>query len=675
MNDRFGMLRISTVSPAVRVGNPEANAKAIIAAVKDLPDSDIVLTPELSVTGYTCGDLFAQDALIEAAWTCLMSIAAAFDDRMQLLVVGVPVRVNGSLYNCAAVLNQGYLLGLVPKSYLPNYKEFYEVRWFKAADGTEPREAIVQLEVGSVRPVPFGTDLLFRCVDVVVGIEICEDLWVPLPPSSFQAVAGANVLLNLSASNETVGKSDYRRKLIEQQSARCIAAYVYCSCGPTESTSDLVFGGHSMICENGLKLAETDKFVRPTHRQTVDVDVQRLNSERARATTFGDCRRVLPREYRFEDFYINSTYNDAAPLRANFAQVFIPVGKVELERRCNEIFSIQTCGLAKRLESIQKGDEPVKVHIGVSGGLDSTLALLVCAKTYDMLGWDRSNIRAVTMPGFGTTNKTFVNAKKLMELLGVWQETIDIRPLAIAAFDTIGHKPFGINYDNGHPEKTLLDDFCNELKKLPREAKDLVFENVQARIRTLVLMSGGFVVGTGDLSESALGWCTYNGDHMSMYNPNASVPKTLVRFLVDWIARWRAATLMKGQEFGPLVDVLLDISTQVISPELLPGGGQDSEEAVGPYELVDYFLFHFLRNNFSPDKIAWMAQHAAGFTVKYGKEDIAKWLKLFLKRFFAAQFKRNCVPDGPKVGSVALSPRGDWRMPSDADASLWTKGE
>jgi len=682
MFDHHALLRLATLTPVVKVGNPDANADAIIEGLGLCAEADIVLTPELCVSGYTCGDLFGQEWLLKKSWDAVLRIAEWGKEKLQLVVVGCPVKVEGALYNCAVLLNQGYVIGVVPKSYLPNYKEFYEARWFKEADGSHPAHAILYLgEFEPARPVPFGTDLLFRCENVVVGVEVCEDVWVPLPPSSYHAVAGANVLLNLSASNETVGKSEYRRKLIEQQSARCIAAYAYCSSGPTESTSDLVFGGHNLIYENGSKLAEADKFNRKAHSEVVDIDIERLNNERAKNTAFGACRRMLPCRYRVEDFYLKSDLTILnSPLRPVYANVFIPAKTHELEDRCKEIFGIQTCALAKRLESM--GPNKTTVVIGVSGGLDSTLALLVACKTMDMLGYARDNICGVTMPGFGTTPGTLKNAVKLMELLRVWQETIDIRPLSIAAFDTLGHKPFGLEYDNGHPEKMLLDDFMTALKNLPPGSQDLVFENVQARLRTFLLMNKGFVLGTGDLSELALGWCTYNGDHMSMYNVNCSVPKTLVRFLVRWIAEnqhqqlcpLKTETEVKDQSFwtaGELQKCLFDICDTAISPELLPGP-QETEKSIGPYELTDFFLFHLLRHGYGPEKIVWLAENATGFARKYTHNEIKGWLRLFLRRFFAAQYKRNCVPDGPKVGSVALSPRGDWRMPSDADPSIWT---
>ncbi len=658
MNE-FGFVRLTAATIKTSVANPQANTNEILAVLAQVDDSDVVLFPELAVTGYTCGDLFNQSALLEASVAAVLRIAQATRNRQQLVVVGLPMAVRNSLYNCAAIVCKGQVLGIVPKQFIPNYKEFYESRWFSSADGTEPPT----VDFGGVS-VPFGVDLLFQAGPVVVGVEICEDLWMPIPPSSYQAVAGANVLLNLSASNETIGKHRYRTELVVNQSGRCIAAYAYSSAGPTESTTDLVFGGHCLIAENGSLVKESRRvgdggpLVRDSYFITADVDIERLQNDRRWTTSFDDCVPRLPHAYRRIEFCLA----DSMPgLRRSFSgSPFVPHQDEELHRRCAEIFGIQTAALAKRVEQLP---EQSTLNIGVSGGLDSTLALLVTVKMCDRMGYPRQRIHGLTMPGFGTTQHTRNNALDLMRHLGVPHEMIDIRPLCLEAFRSLGHRPFGLDLAG-----LDVEELQEALANLPPERRhDLVFENVQARIRTFLLMSRGFVVGTGDLSEAALGWSTYNGDHMSMYNPNASIPKTLVKFLVRYVAM---------HEFDGLArETLLSIAGTPISPELLPLSAQGemlqwTEETLGPYELHDFFLFHVIRNGFRPEKILFLARHTE-FSQDYPPEEIERTLETFYRRFFINQFKRSCVPDGPKVGSVSLSPRGDWRMPSDADPSLW----
>lgn len=651
------MLRITVTSPKVTVADPDANFEEIHKLITANGSSDIILFPELSITGYTCGDLFSQDKLLRKAIETTLKIASLVSNR-QLVVVGVPVQVNNNLYNAAAVLHGGEVIGIVPKQYLPNYREFYEARWFTAADGSEP--SLIRF---GEEEVPFGIDLLFRAGEVVVGVEICEDLWVPIPPSSFQAIAGANVLLNLSASNETVAKSAYRRELVSNQSGRCIAAYAYASSGPSESTTDLVFGGHCLVAESGTILEESCRFVYESNQLTTDIDIEKITHERRKTTTF-NFSKSLRKPFREVTFILRSD-GFKKTVRYVDKEPFVPKDESTLKERCSEIFGIQVSALAKRVAQLPKDS---KINIGISGGLDSTLSLLVAVKACDQMGWSRNRIRGITMPGFGTTDKTKNNAIKLMDQLGIDQETIDIRPACLQAFADLGHKPFGI--DTAKLPNEINHALCDFNKLLLEHAtgkQDVVFENVQARLRTFYLMSKGFVLGTGDLSEAAAGWCTYNGDHMSMYNPNCSIPKTLVKFLVKFIA---------VNEFEPfdVMQTLLSIVDTTISPELLPVDEsgeitQSTEEIIGPYDLQDFFLNNMIRCGFTPEKIQFLAEIA--FKDKYDPATIEKWRKSFYKRFFNNQFKRSCVPDGPKVGSVSLSPRGDWRMPSDASPAAW----
>lgn len=657
--NRFGFVRITSASPKTVVADPEANADEILAVLGQVPDSDVVLFPELAVTAYTCADLFGQSALLEAGTRAARRIAEGTRGRRQLVVIGLPVPVGNSLFNCGVAIADGRVLGIVPKQFIPNYREFYESRWFSSGNGKEP----VTIDFGGA-PVPFGIDLLFRAGAVVVGIEICEDLWMPIPPSSVQSIAGANVLLNLSASNETVGKAAYRTELVVGQSGRCIAAYAYASSGPSESTTDLVFGGHCLIAENGVLLEESGRVGdgKPIRRGsawiTRDVDIEKLQNDRRSTTSFDDCVKYLSAR-RIIDFALEPNM-DGLHRRVS-GTPFVPREGAELHRRCAEIFGIQCAGLAKRIE--QLGPSPT-LNIGISGGLDSTLGLLVVVKTCDMLGIDRRRVHGLTMPGFGTSQRTKTNALALMDHLGVSSETIDICDLALRTFKAMGHAPFGIDC-----RAMDVAEFRSALAKVPPERlHDLTFENVQARLRTFLLMNKGFVVGTGDLSEMALGWSTYNGDHMSMYNPNGSIPKTLVKFLVNYVAT-------DEFEEGPVRETLLSIACTTISPELLPlseGGeiAQSTEETLGNYELLDFILYQIVRNGFTPEKVLFLGGHAA-FTESFSTSQLEKALQVFCRRFFSQQFKRSCVPDGPKVGTVSLSPRGDWRMPSDADPSAW----
>jgi NAD+ synthase (glutamine-hydrolysing) len=660
----YGFVRVAAGVPRVRVADCAHNAERVLGLMKraEAEGVAVLVLPELSLTGYTCGDLFHQTALQHAAVQALGDLVRkSLQVYAGLTIVGVPLTADGMLYNCAAVFQQGRILGVVPKSFLPNYKEFYEARWF--APGAQARNQTLSL-LG--QDVLFGTDLLFdgsqSLPGLVVGVEICEDLWVPVPPSAGQALAGASLLINLSASNEVIGKAGYRRQLVVNQSGRCLAAYLYVSCGVHESTTDLVFGGHCLVAENGTLLAESPRFERDETWLAVDVDIERLVGDRQKTNSFGAAQPLAAdRSRRRVAFTVASpTLNDTSKLlRAVDAHPFVPRGQEQLAERCQEIFHTQVAGLARRLEHIGKP----ALALGVSGGLDSTLALLVAAKTLDALGWPRTQLYGFTMPGFGTSERTLTNARGLMRLVGVTTSTVDIRQLCLDEMRALGHKPFGIDLTG-----LTIEDLGRKLREVPAAVcQDLVFENTQARMRTSILMNKAFVIGTSDLSELALGWCTYNGDHMSMYNPNAGIPKTLVKFLVRWAAE---------HEFeGEARRTLLDIVGTEISPELLPMGAdgkvtQATESVIGPYELHDFFLFHFIRYGAAPDKILFLAGQAR-FDRPYAPDELRRWLKVFIQRFFANQFKRSCLPDGPKVGTISLSPRGDWRMPSDAQARAW----
>ncbi len=655
-----GFVRVAAAVPEVRVGDCAFHLDQVLHFLEGFERHgfDVIVFPELCLTGYTCGDLFHQPALQRLALEALGVLTQKSVSTFRgLAIVGLPLVVDDQLYNCAAVVQGGKLLGVVPKSYLPNYKEFYEARWF--APGMRARNQALRL-LG--QDVPFGTDLLFdgsgSLPGLVVGVEICEDLWVPIPPSSYQALAGATVLVNLSASNEVIGKANYRHQLVVNQSGRCLAGYVYASCGMHESTTDVVFGGHCLIAENGVLLKEAPRSRCEAALIGKAIDVQRLQNDRQKTNSFGASQPAAQaRTWRRIPFQVHPVWGGF--WREVEAHPFVPQGQEQLAERCHEIFQTQVAGLAKRLAHV--GAPPVT--LGVSGGLDSTLALLVACKTLDLLGVPRSHLQAMTMPGFGTSERTRGNAQTLMRLLGVSSQTIDIRLLCLEEMRALGHQPFGIDLAS-----LTVEDLSERLRnRAPEACQDLVFENVQARMRTSLLMNKGFVIGTGDLSELALGWCTYNGDHISMYNPNLSIPKTLVKFLVRWAAL---------NEFeGEARQTLLDIVATRISPELLPTDKdgvetQSTESAIGPYELHDFFLFHFLRYGAPPEKILFLAGFAK-FDHPYSDAEIRRWLKVFVRRFFANQFKRSCLPDGPKVGSISLSPRGDWRMPSDAQAAAW----
>ena len=658
-----GFIRVATASPLVRVGDCSYNAQQTIQLLHQAERAgvDLVVFPELGLTSFTCLDLFFQMAMLEAAVASLQDVCAATKDQYTgLAVVGVPLIVEDRLYNTAAVLAHGQILGLVPKSYLPNYKEFQDQRYFRSGLGLHQQTIML-----AGQQVPWGTDLLFQARDYrswVVGVEICEDLWVPVPPSSWQCLQGANVIANLSASNELIGKAAYRRQLVLNQSSRCLAGYLYASSGMGESTQDTVFGGHGLIAENGLLLAESPRYSHEPVLTTAEIDLDRLQFDRIQSNTFaagvGDTSRQRP--FRRILFDLRESKPGQRLSRVIDPHPFVPSASSELRERCEEIFQTTVHGLGQRLCSARFPP----VAIGVSGGLDSTLALLVLCKTYAVYGLDPTTITAMTMPGFGTTERTHRNALALMAALAIPGRELDIRSLCYAEMKVLNHKPFGIDLA-GLP----LAEFQELLRGTSRVGTDdLRFENIQARVRTNLLMNSGFVIGTGDLSELALGWCTYNGDHMSMYNPNAGIPKTLVKFLVRWAAM---------NEFqNEARTILLDIVETDISPELLPQGRdgrpQSTEATIGPYELHDFFLYWFLRFGMPPSKILYLADHAT-FDKNYTPAEKRCWLAVFLRRFFGSQFKRSCLPDGPKVGSVSFSPRSDWRMPSDAQVATWLR--
>ncbi len=616
----------------MRVANVGFNVSRMLELwrIASQQNAAVVLFPELSVSSYSCADLFYQDTLHKAVIEGLAEMVEASTGCSTAAIAGAPLWHNGRLYNCAVVIQEGRILGVVPKSFVPEHKEYYEKRWF--VSGKEIRGESIPL-LGT--EVPFGTDLLFEGEEeIVFGIEVCEDLWSVVPPSSYQALAGANILFNLSASDEIVAKSEYRSSLVATQSARCMAAYVYTSCGVGESTTDVVFGGDCMIAENGAILERGERFLDESQIIFADVDLQRLKSFRAAEGSFADGEiRSFRRIKIFETPRIGQLNRRIDP------HPFVPSKKSERSKRCEEIFSIQGAALNKRLAHIGAA----KCVIGVSGGLDSTLALLAVYRAYESSGRDPKDIVCVTMPGFGTTGRTLENAKRLCEALGVDFRSIDITEACLEHFRQIGHDP---------SEHTT------------------VYENVQARERTQILMDlankiGGIVIGTGDMSESALGWSTYNGDHMSMYAINVGIPKTLIRYLVEWAA----------EHYPQISDILADILATPVSPELLPPSegeiSQKTEDLLGPYELHDFFLYHMVKSGASARKILFLAQSAFGSG--YTKEEVEKYLKLFLRRFFSQQYKRSCMPDGPKIGTIALSPRGDWRMPSDAEAAEWIK--
>ena len=631
---RQGFIKVGVSTPEVYVADCQANAEAVWKRIQEMQKSGvkIMVFPELCLTGYTCSDLFLQDRLLNEAAVQLENLREQTADTDALIFVGLPLEVKGKLYNAAAVLNRGKLLGFVPKKHIPNYNEFYERRHFTPGD-----ESVIWINWNGQK-VPFGMNLLFACRQIrhlVVAAEICEDLWVPCPPGISHTAAGAMVMVNLSASDEMVGKDSYRRSLVCQNSASLVCAYLYASAGIDESTTDLVFGGQNIIAENGTVLAESRRFSNDTAVSEIDVD--RLAAERRRLSTYP--KAGADAASRYETVFFDLEVEETGLTRRVDPHPFVPSDAQTRDQRCNEILNIQALGLRKRL----KHTKCRHAVVGISGGLDSTLALLVTTRAFDMLGLPRKNILSVTMPGFGTTDRTYENACRLTEKLGATLREVSIKDAVTVHFRDIGQ-------DSG--------------------THDVTYENAQARERTQILMDlanqcGGLVIGTGDLSELALGWATYNGDHMSMYAVNVSVPKTLVRHLV----RYYADTC--GEE--ELRNTLLDVLDTPVSPELLPPSegqiAQKTEELVGPYELHDFFLYYMLRAGFEPAKIYRLANYA--FAGQYDAATVRKWLENFYRRFFAQQFKRSCLPDGPKVGSVAVSPRGDLRMPSDACAAAW----
>ena len=636
--NQYGYIKTAVASPKLRVADPYYNAEEIIRCAQeaDQNQAQVLVFPELSITGYTCGDLFHQDPLLDAALIALQRIQTASEELDTLLIVGIPLRIKNELYNCGAVIQQGRLLGVVPKIYLPNYREFYEKRWFHS--GAKLLDRVVSIPLFD-EEVPFGS-LLFHSPDLhfSLGLEICEDLWSPTSPSIQLALNGAQIIANLSASNGLVAKTEDRHQLVSQQSDKLACAYLYASAGVHESTTDLVFDGDLMIYENGTRIKEGKRFCRTSQIIYGDIDLQRLNAERKVNNTFSDAAKT---DTHYQIVELNTYKRRSTTLdRVIEPNPFIPNNPAVVKRRCEEIFQIQAAGLAKRMEHTRLS----KIVVGISGGLDSTLAVLVAAEAFDLLNIPRKNIIAVTMPGFGTSSDTHANAHTLMRELGVTAKEISIKAATEQHLKDIGHS---------------LD------------ARDVTYENAQARERTQILMDlsnqqSGLVLGTGDLSEVALGWSTYNGDHMSMYNVNASIPKTLVKFLVSWCA--------EKTDNSAEAEVLKAIVDTPISPELLPPDENDqiaqkTESLIGPYELHDFFLFYVIKYGTHPGKLLYMADKA--YAGKYTKKEILHWMKAFYRRFFMAQYKRSCMPDGPKVGTVSLSPRGDWRMPSDASGRVW----
>ena len=625
-------IKVGSACPKTKVADVIFNVENICSCINDAYNKDVkfLVFPELSITSYTCADLFLTSTLISKSIEGIKLVCENSINKDMLIAVGCPLVHNNVLYNAAFIIFEGKILGIVPKSYIPNYSEFYEKRWFTSAAMLVDETVDLPFQDN----IPLGTNLLFTAGDYKFGIEICEDLWVTIPPSSYLSLLGANIIGNLSASNELVSKKDYRLSLISNQSARCMSSYIYSSAGVHESTTDLLFSGHLIISENGSILKENNRFQRENEVITSCIDVFKLNAERLKNLSYRDASKIVPFKAKNINFNFKSTeikdfdrYVDKHP--------FVPSNEHEREERCKEIFNIQSSALAKRLEHTNLK----KAVIGISGGLDSTLALLVIVKTFKLLGIDNKNIITITMPGFGTTDRTYNNALTLCRELGTDLREINIVEAALQHFKDIGHD---------------------------KDIHDVTYENVQARERTQILMDlankeGGLLIGTGDLSELALGWCTYNGDHMSMYAVNPSIPKTLVRYLVKYVA--------EKESTEEVSHTLLDILDTPVSPELLPKSEkgdivQKTEDIVGPYELHDFFLYHFIKHGSSKERIELLAK--AAFKDDYSEEEINKWLDKFIYRFFTQQFKRSALPDGPKVGSISLSPRGDWRMPSDA---------
>ena len=634
MLKKYGYVRVGAITPNLKVGNVSFNVKEIIKLIKEANNKgvQIVTLPELSLTGYTCNDLFHQDVLLDESLKGLELILKETSKLNIIAIIGMPISLDNQLFNVGVVINKGKILGMIPKTYIPNYSEFYEKRWF-ASSTNAISETVNILD----EEVPFGINILFQDKEnksICFGVELCEDLWSVNPPSNEHALNGASMIFNLSASNEIIGKYEYRQNLVKMQSAKTISAYIYASSGVNESTTDVVFSGHSIIAENGTIIKESERFDFNSNMIITDIDINKLMNNRYKDISYMGIKPTL--KYRKINIDIKDTNDNL--LREYTPYPFVPSNEEIRNNRCYEIFNIQACGLAKRL----KHTGIKKTVIGISGGLDSTLALLVIKEAYKKLDISNDNIIAVTMPGFGTTSRTYKNALNLINNMGATLKEINIKESCLKHFEDIGQDPN--NYD-------------------------ITYENSQARERTQILMDiankeGGLVIGTGDLSELALGWCTYNGDHMSMYAVNTSIPKTLVRYLVKWIA----------DTHEDIKDTIYDILDTPISPELLPPDKkgnirQKTENSVGPYILHDFFLYHFLRYGATPSKIYLIATKT--FKDMYDEETIKKWLTFFLKRFFSQQFKRSCMPDGPKVGTISLSPRGDLRMPSDADVSIW----
>ncbi|SFV64425.1 NAD synthetase / Glutamine amidotransferase chain of NAD synthetase [hydrothermal vent metagenome] len=628
----FGYYRVASAVNKTVVGNPAKNAEEILTLMKQAHSKEVsvIVFPELTLTGYTASDLLMNQTLIASQNESLKYILKNIKEIDTIAIIGLAVFEADRLYNCAAVIQKGKVLGVVPKSYLPNKKEFYEKRQF--VSGRDITRSTLDL-LGE--EVPFGVDLLFTDkADMTFGVEICEDLWAVTPPSNHMASNGANLLFNLSASNELIGKHEYREELVRTQSARCMAAYVYSSAGVGESTTDTVFGGHAIISEYGSTLAQNERFLLDSNMITADIDLERLRWLRLNESSYCEGRRKKTRTIK-----VDTLPNISKIERPINPMPFVPSRYADKKHRCDEIVHIQAHGLIKRMSHTHIK----KAVIGISGGLDSTLALLSTHRAFEVMGWDVKEIIAVTMPGFGTTTRTKSNAVTLCEVLGVTLKTVDITDISLKEFEAIEHD---------------------------KEELSVTYENVQARARTSILMNmankeGGLVIGTGDLSEIALGWSTYNGDHMSMYALNSGIPKTLIQYVIEYYK--------SNEKIAHIID---DILATPISPELLPHEGdeivQETESIVGPYELHDFFLYHFIKYGAKPSKIIHLASIA--FDTKYDEETINKWLKLFLRRFFTQQFKRSCMPDGPKVGTISLSPRADWKMASDIDFEMWLEG-
>ena len=636
----FGFYRVATCSPVVKVADAEFNTARILELAEKAAahSASVVLFPELAVTAYSCGDLFHNETLLNAAEHAVSRIAEKSASLPSVFIVGAPVRRQNRLFNAAVVIQHGRLCGIVPKTNLPNYREFYEKRYFSSGYGIRNATA----DFAGQTEIPFGTDLIFRSgSELVFGIEICEDMWSTVPPSSYLALNGATLILNPSASNELVGKADYRRELVRGQSARCVAAYAYVSAGVSESTMDTVCGGHSIAAENGTVLLDSERFSREDALYVTDFDLARIQGARLSDSPFANSAEMNPHtDYRILKLE-PAPVPELKEIERKVPRLpFVPSSDAARDERCQEIFAIQSAGLAKRIEHTHAE----KAVIGISGGLDSTLALLVCVNTMKLIGRTPEDVLAITMPGFGTTGRTYNNAVNLCRLLGVELREIGIKDACMEHFRSIGHDP---------------------------EDHSVVYENAQARERTQILMdvanqAGGFVVGTGDLSEIAMGWCTYNADHMSMYAVNCSVPKTLIRYLIAYVGDHSEQAVR---------DILRDIIDTPVSPELLPAADdgtirQKTEDIIGPYEIHDFFLYHFMKYGASPEKILFLAERAFG--KEYPEEKLKTFLKTFIRRFFSQQCKRSCSTDGPKGGTISLSPRGDWRMPSDASPQAWS---